>query len=132
MLDSRIMRFSPPIFHLGLANVFSRVNLMWGDGSDALFAVSTFFLLYIFVYLKFNFCIFYCIQRSLVLYSFYRKDMATALSPLGGLTCPHNNNNNNNNNNKSQDLRELEGVSPERHLKDKFWQLCQKIAKNQL
>ena len=52
------------------------------------------FLLYIFVCLKFNVCIFYCIQRSLVLYSFYRKDMPTAPSPLGegrggGLTCPH-------------------------------------------
>ena len=35
------------------------------------------------------FCIFYCIQRPLVLYSFYRKDMPTGLSPLGEITCPH-------------------------------------------
>ena len=52
------------------------------------FSSTNTFIIYFHLF-KFNFCIFYYIQRFLVLCSFQRKDMPTALSPLGGLTCPH-------------------------------------------
>ena len=49
------MRFSSPVFHSGLANVFSRVHSVQGDRSDALFAVSMFFFIIYFCLFKVQF-----------------------------------------------------------------------------